>query len=328
MDYLEMTKSCILGLAVGDAMGVPYEFMRRDQAEAAATFNHMNADSFYHSQPAGAWSDDTAMTLASLDSLTRRQGFSPEDMMAAFLDWYLNAAYTSTGVTFGVGGTVNRALCSYMQKVPAQECGRGRFRDNGNGSLMRISPVSLWCAFQEIPREKEIQLVSDASAITHSHEISKLGCLIFTDYLKAIVRKPDAQQAYCTICSLTYSERFSTSTLKAYARILNHKLPELPRHNLKESGYIVDTLEAALWTTLNTSSYKEAIAETIRLGYDTDTVAAVTGSLCGILYGSEEIPNVWKDELLNREYLEKLCVRFATLFSQTENSQALCTTGL
>lgn len=318
MDYLEMTKSCILGLAVGDAMGVPYEFMRRDQVEAAATFDHMNADGFYHSQPAGAWSDDTAMTLAGLDSLTRRQGFSPEDMMTAFLDWYLNAAYTSTGVTFGVGGTVNRALCSYMQNIPAQACGRGKIRDNGNGSLMRISPVSLWCAFQEIPREKEIKLVSDASAITHSHEISKLGCLIFTDFLKALVKKTGAQRAYDTICSIPYSERFSASAIKPFARILNHKLLELPRHKLKESGYIVDTLEAALWITLSTSSYKEAIAEAIRLGYDTDTVAAVTGSLCGILYGSEEIPNAWKDELLNREYLEKLCMQFATLFSQTE----------
>ncbi len=310
-DFKTIVTNCMLGLAVGDAMGVPYEFMRRDQAEAAMELEHMSAKGYYHHQPAGAWSDDTAMALASMDSLTRAEGFDPEDMMSAFLDWYLRAAYTSTGETFGVGGTVNRALCSYMNGTPAMSCGRGGIRDNGNGSLMRIAPISLWLAYDKRLRDEEIQLISEASAITHSHEISKLGCLIYTDFLEALIDGADANQAYDDVCGIAYGEYFSPAAIAAYGRILNGKLMELPRHKLRESGYVVDTLEAALWATLKTASYKDAIGEAIRLGYDTDTVAAVTGSLCGVLYGSEGIPQAWKEELLRREYLETLCARFA-----------------
>lgn len=92
MDKQEIIKNCIFGLAVGDALGVPYEFMRRDQTQAVDLTN-MKSYGYFHKQPAGAWSDDTAMTLASMDSITRSRGFAPDNMMAAFQDWYQNGAY-------------------------------------------------------------------------------------------------------------------------------------------------------------------------------------------------------------------------------------------
>lgn len=302
--------SCILGLAVGDALGVPYEFLRRDQA-AAAELTHMTASRYYHQQPAGAWSDDTAMTLAAMDSLTRCGGFDGEDTMRAFLDWYDNAAYTSTGETFGVGGTVYRALLTAKNGIPALQCGRGRIRDNGNGSLMRIAPAALYCAFKELPREDEVQLLADASAITHAHEISKLGCLIYSVFLKALIRGADKEEAYRLCCAEDYTRCYSPEAAAAYGRILNGTLPALEPWDLAESGYVVDTLEAALWAVLHGHSYEESVSAAIRLGYDTDTVAAVTGSLCGVLYGVEGIPLAWWEELLRREDLEELCERFA-----------------
>ena len=314
MDYLQISTDCLLGLAVGDALGVPYEFMPRKQAETA-DLRSMKAEGFYHDQPAGAWSDDTAMALASLASLTRCRCFDAEDMMAAFLDWYQNAAYSSTGETFGVGGTVLRALLSAMHHIPALSCGRSGFLDNGNGSLMRFAPVSLWCAFHSLSREEELRLVSDASAITHGHEISKLGCLIYTDFLKALIRSGDKRQAYQAVCRMDYSSFFSPSALQTYARILNGRLTAIPRYKLRESGFVADTLEAALWATLRTGSYEDAVGEAIHLGYDTDTVAAVTGSLCGVLYGSASIPAAWREGLLRRPYLEALCMQFAALFA-------------
>lgn len=100
--------------------------------------------------------------------------------------------------------------------------------------------------------------------------------------------------------------------VKAYERILNGKLAEQSEENLRESGYVVDTLEAALWATLRERSYADAITAAIRLGYDTDTVAAVTGSL----YGVEGIPQTWRDKLLKRPYLEQLCERFSAMLSR------------
>lgn len=102
--------------------------------------------------------------------------------------------------------------------------------------------------------------------------------------------------------------------MKAYERVLLGSLPKLPRRWLRESGYVADTLEAALWVTLREDSYENAVEEAIRLGCDTDTVAAVTGSLCGVLYGVEGIPQAWRDELLKRPYLETLCEQFSAIF--------------
>ena len=303
--------SCILGLAVGDALGVPYEFMRRDQAEAAE-LEHMRSGG-YHQQPAGAWSDDTAMALASMDSLTRSNGFDAEDMMAAFQDWYHNAVYTSTGETFGVGRTVFRALHRARKGVPALRCGLTGVRDNGNGALMRFAPVALYCIYRNLPREEELRLVGEASAITHGHAISKLGCQIYTDFLRVLVKGGDKETAYRTICAEDYEVYFPADAVKAYERIFDGALANLPRRFLRESGYVVDTLEAALWATLREDSYVDAVGEVIHLGYDTDTAATVTGSLCGVLYGGELIPREWQDELLRREYLEGICEKFSQI---------------
>lgn len=231
MDKQEIIKNCIFGLAVGDALGVPYEFMRRDQTQAVDLTN-MKSYGYFHKQPAGAWSDDTAMTLASMDSITRSRGFAPDDMMAAFQDWYQNGAYTSTGETFGVGRTVYHALRKAQNLLPALQCGQKRFHDNGNGSLMCVALVALYCAFHDLGRADEVRLVGDASAITHAHEISKLGCLIYTDYLKLIINGINKLAAYDKCCEIDYSNAFSKKALKAYERVLHGGLPELRQHKL------------------------------------------------------------------------------------------------
>ena len=308
----DIVKSCILGLAIGDALGVPYEFMPRYQAESA-DLTHMTENGFYHQQPAGAWSDDTAMTLAVMDSIIHTGYIDAEAMMSAFQDWYINARYTSTGITFGVGRTINFALKKHRYGNPALACGPSGFRDNGNGALMRFSPIALFCSYNKFSRDEEVCLVNNACQITHAHEISQLGCLIYTDYMKSIVSGSSKTQAYEAICSADYNSYYSKKAVCAYRRILDGELVALPRHSLNESGYIVDTLEAALWATLKETSYKDAIRDAIHLGYDTDTVAAVTGSICGILYGAESIPEVWQNELLNRDYLENLCRAFSSV---------------
>lgn len=314
MNAYDTVRSCILGLAVGDALGVPFEFMPREQA-ASAELAHMTQGNFYHIQPAGAWSDDTAMALASMDSFTRRRGFDPDDMMRAFLDWYRFGDYSSTGETFGVGRTVYNALHETMKGTSALRCGQAGIRDNGNGSLMRFAPTALYCIFRDLPRKEELRVVTQSSAITHAHPISLLGCLIYTDFLRSLILEGNKGKAYSSICDTDYTMISPADAVKAYERILNGKLPELSEEDLRESGYVVDTLEAALWATLRERSYADAITATIRLGYDTDTVAAVTGSLCGALYGVEGIPQTWRDELLKQPYLEQLCERFSTMLA-------------
>lgn len=317
----DIVKSCILGLAIGDALGVPYEFMPRKQAENA-DLTHMIENGFYHQQPAGAWSDDTSMTLAVMDSIIHTGYIDAEAMMSAFQSWYINARYTSTGITFGVGRTINFALKRHRCGKPAFACGPSGLRDNGNGALMRFSPIALFCSYNKFSRDEEVCLVNNACQITHAHEISQLGCLIYTDYIKSIVSGLSKIQAYEAICSTDYNNYYSKKVIRSYRRILDGNLAALSAHSLNESGYIVDTLEAALWATLKETSYENAVKEAIHLGYDTDTVAAVTGSICGILYGAESIPEEWQNELLNRDYLEELCRAFSSVIvSPRSNNQ-------
>lgn len=161
-----MIKDAIYGFAVGDSLGVPFEFKRRGAFKCTGMTGHGTWD-----QPAGTWSDDTSMTLATLDSIKQCGKIDTEDMRAKFLAWWKDGKYTANGNTFDIGGTTSRALT----------LGHGidDINANGNGSLMRILPL----AFTD-STEKQVARVS---AITHAHEISTIGCELYVAIAKGLI---------------------------------------------------------------------------------------------------------------------------------------------
>lgn len=268
----------ILGLAMGDALGVPYEFKKR------GTFlcTQMVGDGT-HNQPEGTWSDDTSMVLATLDSLKSNDGkIVPKDMFERFNYWLLYGDYTAHGEVFDAGIAICKAL-----KTGKPQTGE---YDNGNGSLMRIIPLAF------VPcTDDEIRAVS---AITHGHRISMDACVIYVHIAKRLL----AGESICDIIpTLQYDKPFDRL----------HCIDQLSASEIKSSGYVVDTLEAALWAVSHKSSeagkeknFRNDLLDAVNLGKDTDTVGAVAGGLAGIIYGLNEVSD-WAGTLQNREELER-----------------------
>ena len=275
----------IMGLIVGDALGVPYEFKQRD------TFNctEMTGYGTYH-QPPGTWSDDSSMTLATLISLDDNEGkIVPEDIMKKFVKWYFFKAFTPHGEVFDIGNTTRNALISYKLNVPVEKCGGKEITDNGNGSLMRILPLAFVKHYTE-----DIEAVS---ALTHAHEISKTACVIYVDIAGSLICGKTKEYA------VEFSQRITN--LEEFKRLADIK--KLDRTEIKSTGYVVDTLEAALWCLLNTDNYKDCVLTAVNLGGDTDTIAAVAGGLAGILYGvggEKGIPEEWINKIAKKDLLE------------------------
>jgi len=306
----------VLGFAIGDALGVPIEFTSRKSLELNPLKEMVGYGS--HKVPEGTWSDDSSMLLATMDSITEKGKIDYDDIMRKFCDWYINSKYTATGITFDIGVSTRTALTKFYKGVPALKCGgKGEF-DNGNGSLMRILPIVLYSYFKDFNEEEEIKLLNEISSLTHAHEISKLGCKIYCDYVKLLINGYDKTESLKKLKFNNYNKYYSNVAISKYKNILDGNLREVNYDNIKSSGYVVDTLEASIWSVLKTNSYEEAVLKAINLGDDTDTVGAITGSLAGIIYGYENIPKKWIEKLKNRDYLVNLINEYSNSFYKNE----------
>lgn len=300
---LRALKGVMLGHAVGDALGVPVEFVGRKTLDEFPVDEMIGYGA--HPVPAGSWSDDTSMALATLDSLKRgRVDF--EEIMSNFERWMTVGEYTPTGVMFDIGGACRTAIRNHMQGKNALACGLDTEYSNGNGSLMRIHPFVLYAHCKGLSLDECLKLVDLGSSLTHAHPRSKLGCRI---YAVLMYRLLDGGGVGSIRAGLAEAKmRFEKEAESVhYDRIFDKNFASLTREKIKSSGYIVDTLEAALWCVLTTKDYKSCVLRAVNLGEDTDSVTAIAGGIAGILYGYESIPKEWLSTLLRREYIEKLC---------------------
>lgn len=304
MTKAEKIKAVVLGHAVADALGVPVEFCSREELRSSPV-KEMRGYGTY-AVPAGCFSDDTSMALAALDSLSSgKVDFT--DVMERFCAWYYEDAYTPTGELFDVGGTSARAIENYREKgLPLAECAPRTEHDNGNGALMRIYPFVLFAWARGLSEEDTLALVREGSALTHGHERALLADEIYALVLLALLDKPQkaSVRAALTYAKEKYGER---AEYAHFTRILEEDPSTLPQSAIRSTGYVVDTIEAALFCLLTTENYRECVLRAVNLGDDTDTVAAVAGALAGALYGCSAIPTAWLTLLKKRDEIEALC---------------------
>ena len=302
-------KDGIIGFAIRDALGVPAEFKSREEL-TRNPITDMKANGTYN-VPAGTWSDDTSMTLATLHSIIEKGTIDTNDMADKFLKWFRNAEYTANNERFDIGRTVLQALSKYELKLDnASNCGCFDEFDNGNGSLMRILPIAFYIYYKKIKDTNIIyNLVKETSSITHSHEISVLGCYIYVIYTVLLLKGKDKIEAYKYMQKADYS-KFSDYSISKYSRILQNNIAELTEDDISSSGYVVSTLEAVMWLFLNSDEYNNTVLKAINLGDDTDTIAAITGGLLGIYYEFDSIKESWKQKLKRYDYIIQLCDDF------------------
>ena len=288
----------IMGLIVGDALGVPFEFRQRDTFTATDMTGYGTYD-----QPPGTWSDDSSMTLATIESLERCGKVNPHDIMYGFYAWLNWNKFTPHGKVFDVGGTTRKAIGRFQAGWNAEFCGGCADYDNGNGALMRILPMAfypgtIWDAIK-------------VASLTHNHAISNAACVLYTCI---------AVNLWCSEKHQAIKDGFEMiDRIIDTPRELNRlkALESLTRDNIRSTGFCVDTLEAALWCLLNTENYRDCVLMAVNLGGDTDTIAAVAGGLAGILYGiggENGIPEEWLDQIVKLDEIKALCEAFEARF--------------
>ena len=310
-DFSSALRSGVLGLAAGDAFGMPYETGKRGTFdiyadtfdEATGTYKMkkyvegMPAYWFDGDLPAGTWTDDTAMTLATMHSIASLRKIDPDDIMKRFVEWNDGGAFSATGKSIGQGRKTLAALDRYKSGTPAVECGGSAETDNGDGSLMRMLPF----VFLEDMMKSSGVTVAELSSLTHAHRISVRSCEIYVDFSRALLRTWSRDEACRTLAGLE----------APFDRL--GRIASLGEDEISSGGYVVEALEASLWCFLATDSYVDCILKAVSLGGDTDTIAAIAGSLAGMYYGIDAIPGGWLDALGNRELIERIISDFGAV---------------
>lgn len=307
-NFTEKVKAVVIGHAIGDALGVPVEFASRAELDNAPVTDMEGYGTY--PVPAGAWSDDTSMSLCTMDALIK-YGLDYDRIMVNFGKWYYNDEFTPTGEMFDVGNTCSTAIENYVvYKKHYTMCGLNGERDNGNGSLMRIHPMVLYLANRDMPLQAKMDIIHTTSGLTHAHMRAKIACGIYSFILWRLLSKNNKASI---IYGLKDAEDYYKNEPEAiyFKNIFDFIDPDnvhrMSRDKVKSTGYVVDTLEAAVWCIFNTKTYKDCVLKAVNLGDDTDTVAAVAGGLAGALYGYDEIPEEWKSVLINFQDILGLC---------------------
>lgn len=320
--------SAVVGLVVGDALGVPVEFSNRATRRVDPVTDMRGYG--MHNQPPGTWSDDSSMMIATLDWFNDFIQVEDEDpykhlnrldyskLMDKFAAWMHNGKYTPYDSVFDIGITTSMAISNYDRGVEPLKCGGTSVDDNGNGSLMRIIPAALFFhdEFEVDVTPAYVPYIYNTSSLTHGHARSKLACLIYTAIVGSVIRYSyltkeeivkKAVKNVRTYLSKYEKDKEILAEEETYNRLWDVETFEILLEDvIRSTGYVVDTLEAAVWCFLTTDSYKGCVLKAVNLGGDTDTIGAVAGGLAGAYYGIESIPDEWVNCIPKIEQIMKL----------------------
>ena len=293
---IERYRGSLLGLAVGDALGAAVEFM---PLGSFVPLTNM-AGGGPHGLEAGQWTDDTSMALCLAESLIEKQGFDPTDQMQRYLLWYRDGHLSSTGYCFDIGNTTREALVRF-EKSGEPYSGPTHPNAAGNGSIMRLAPVPLFYARNP---ERAVERSADSSRTTHGAPNCVDACRYFGALIVGAVNGAGKEELL--------SERYSPAPGLWEKRPLSPEVDEVARGSFREksppeirgSGYVVRSLEAALWAFHRSDSFEEGCLLAANLGDDADTTAAVYGQLAGVFYGEGGIPEGWRSKLAYRTLIE------------------------
>ena len=309
---INFERSAILGLVVGDALGVPVEFKSREDIAKRPVVDMIGFGTY--NLPEGTWSDDSSLALCLADVLG--DDYDLEKIGESFVDWLFHNRWTPRGRVFDVGNATREAIYSIKRGMRAEVAGGLDDYSNGNGSLMRIMPLLF---FIKNKSEKErFEITSKVSSITHGHIRSVLACFYYLEFARLICEGQNKLDAYFN-ANLILKNKFDELQLiererKEYNRLLSGDLHSLKRENIRSSGYVIHALEASIWCILTSKTYKTAVLKAVNLGDDTDTTGAITGGLAGLIFGEKDIPKAWIDKIARindiEDVIQKLKIKY------------------
>lgn len=316
---MEKFKGSLYGFVVGDALGVPAEFYKRDFLES-----HPITDMIANAQrntTVGYWSDDTAMTLCTMKSIIEFNNIEYKDIIDKFKSWVEEGYMTANDVCFGIGQRTLKALTFYNREIKNPEVSKpfknydwipliGTMSENlnekkasGNGSLMRVLPVALYLNSTNKTLNEKISIISKVSSMTHGNDECISSCIYYMCFINHLIETDNILESF-KLAGQDLYKNYDVNVCGQLHRIINNEFWNLSIDEIKSTGYVIDTLEASLWCLYHSKSYEEAVLKAVNLGDDADTVGAITGSLAGLYYGYDSIPKNWINLLMKKELLD------------------------
>lgn len=287
-------RGSLLGLAIGDALGTTLEFSPRPEGESHTEI--IGGGPF--KLGAGEWTDDSSMALCLAYSLIRSNGFSAQDQMELYHAWWRDGFFSSNGKCFDIGNTVLDALQRFENtKNPIS--GATDEYSAGNGALMRIAPIALF--FASNPTEA-IEKSGESSRTTHGNYQSIDACRYFSGLiLGAISGKTKEEILSSNYAPVTEIWKYFPLCSEV-SNVAQGSFKKKSRAQIKSTGYVIDSLEAALWAFYNTDNFEDGLVKAVNLGGDSDTIGAIYGQLAGAYYGEPEIPFKYIEPLKHYHY--------------------------
>ncbi|MDF1698343.1 MAG: ADP-ribosylglycohydrolase family protein [Saprospiraceae bacterium] len=296
----------LLGVAIGDAIGVPYEFRSRAHMQSNPATGMIGYGTY--NLPEGTWSDDSSLTFCLAESLGN--GYDLREISENFILWKNEAYWSARGSVFDIGMTTSRAITRLqgiledndlealkMQKYYSNE------NDNGNGSLMRIIPLLFYIKGR--PIKEQFEIVWEVSALTHRHIRAAMSCLIYLKIAEHLIEGKDKVDSYLItreeIKKFWREIDFASHEQHHFHKVIQSDIRATSKDELKSGGYVIEVLESSIWFFLQCDSYEDTILSIINIGHDTDTSAAIAGGLAGLYYGVNNIPEYWIASLARME---------------------------
>jgi ADP-ribosylglycohydrolase len=309
MDTVAHYRGALLGLAAGDALGTTLEFR---SPGSFAPITDMVGGGPFGLQP-GEWTDDTSLALCLAESLIERRGFDPVDQLNRYVHWWKEGHLSSTGECFDIGTTTSAALRRF-QMTGQPYCGSTDSGTAGNGSIMRLAPVPLF--FARDPQQA-IEKSGDSSRTTHGAVEAVDACRYLGGLIAGAVSgvgKDELLSAdYAPVAGYWRQHPLSPEIAEIAAGSFKHREPP----QIKGLGYVVKSLEAAVWAFHKTATFRDGALLAVNLGNDADTTGAVYGQLAGAYYGETDIPSAWLTKLAMRDVIETMAEQLHRLAHQS-----------
>ncbi len=296
----------LLGVATGDALGVPYEFSSTEQMKTRPAKDMVGYK--VHHPPPGTWSDDTSLTLCLAETIV--EGYSLKLCAEKFIAWKDKAYWSARNTVFDIGITTRDSIYNLNRILSNGEIAElenlrlsASEMDNGNGSLMRILPMIFLIVGK--PISEQLELIWKNSALTHKHIRAAMACMIYLKFVEFIIAGNDKNESYektrTAIIDLWEDIDFSEKEMKIFGSLITNDIRDLHQTDIRSGGYVIESLEASLWCFLKEETFEKTVLAAVNLGHDTDTTAAIVGGVAGVYYGFNQIPEYWRFSLARME---------------------------
>lgn len=301
--------AALFGLAIGDALGVPVEFKKRDELKGRRVKDFEGFQT--HNQPPGTFSDDSSLTFCLAESLCH--GYDLNDMGQRFVKWFFEGYWTAGGEVFGVGKSTEDSITRLRDGVSPLQSGNYADDCYGNGSLMRVLPLLFY--IKDFDIEERYRIVKEVACITHGSVRTILACFYYLEFALTLLNGEHRLHAFFITMqkmdAFIKKRSFPKEEVEVFAPLLRGGILSRSVDTIDTIHHAHVTIQAAVYCFYKTDNYESAVLMAVNLGDDTDTTASVTGALAGLYYGYDSIPVKWRREIKRSEDIKDLCNRLA-----------------